>query len=426
MELTELFTLIDGYRQQYPKIAEVAAMLSMLPFAWILNLLATRALSNFDTSTNRIGSAISHLQKAAGTLFFWYLLLVFLQYIAEQADLKLFVVGPIQSLIAILIIVRYVLNTFKAKNFSRLIIYTVVPLIILNSFNILVPAINALDSYSLDLGNIHISLYDILRVGYFGTILFWVGKELNRLGKQKIRQQETIDNSTREVVAKLFEVGIYVLIFLILLNVLGINLTTLAVLGGAIGVGLGFGLQQIASNFFSGLIILLDRSLSIGDYIELSDGSGGTITQLNLRSATLETFDGKDIVVPNDVFFTESFTNWTHKNIKQRYAINFNVAYDTDLDEMFPKVKEMLRAHPKVLSGKSYTYTEQPDIEIAGFGDNGIDLQIEFWMEQVDDGKNRVGADLLYSLWKLMKENGYEFPFPQREVRVINTSEIPK
>lgn len=423
MDWVDIFAMVDGYRHQYPQIAEVASILALLPCAVILNLLARNSLSKLGATKNRIGLIIYHLQKAAGTLFFWYILLVFLQYFAEGRGTELTLVAPIQSLIFILIIVRYVLNTLKAKNFARLIIYTVVPLIILNALGILGPAIAALDSYVLNLGNIHISLYDVLRVLYFGTILFWVGKESNRIGKQKIRQQKTLDTSTREVAAKLFEVAVYIVIFLVLLNVLGISLTTLAVLGGAIGVGLGFGLQQIASNFVSGLIILLDHSLSIGDYIELSDGRSGTITELNLRSATLETFDGKDIVVPNDVFFTESFTNWTHKNIKQRYSIDFNVAYSTDLDDMFPKVKAMLCAHPQVLNGPEYSFEEQPDIEIAGFGDNGIDLHIEFWMNEVDDGRNRVGGDLLYSLWKLMKDNGFEFPFPQREVKVLNLSD---
>lgn len=420
----EIVDIANRYLQQFPYLAEFGAIVALLPCAMLLNFLTRRFINRFGASNNKIGRAIDQTQKAAGTLFYWYLLLVFLQASTEGTEQQLTFIAPVQSLILIMILIRYVLNTLKAQNFARLIIYTVVPLVLLNAFGLLAPTIQALDTYDLNLGNIHISLYDVLRVVYFGSILFWVGKESNRIGKQKIRQQKTLHTSTREVAAKLFEVAVYIVIFLVLLNVMGINLTTLAVVGGAIGVGLGFGLQQIASNFVSGLIILLDRSLSIGDYIELNDGRCGTIRELNLRSATLETFDGKDIVVPNDVFFTESFTNWTHKNMKQRYAINFNVAYQTDLDDMFPKVKTMLCEHPQVLNGPNYSLEEQPDIEIAGFGDNGIDLLIEFWMDDVDDGPNRVGADLLYALWKLMKENGYEFPYPQRDVRVTHLPNV--
>lgn len=139
----------------------------------------------------------------------------------------------------------------------------------------------------------------------------------------------------REVNAKLFEVGLYALIFL-LLNVMGIDLTGLAVLGGALGVGLGFGLQQIASNFISGIVILLDRSITIGNYILVEDGRSGTLRELSMRSATLETFDSKDIMVPNERFMTTAFTNWMHNNKKKHCALSFQVAYKTDLEAMFP------------------------------------------------------------------------------------------
>lgn len=353
------------------------------------------------------------------TLAFWFVLLAF--WLAWRGSDSLAHTWAVawQSLLAIFIVYRLAYQWIPAKHLASLIVYSVVPLIILNSLGLLSAASDTLDSYALDLGNIHITLFDVLRVAYFGVILFWLGRESNRVGKKKIRQQKHLDSSTKEVIAKLFEVGIFIIVALLLLNILGINLTTLAVVGGAVGVGIGIGLQSIASNFISGLIILLDRSLSIGDYIELADGRSGIIRELSLRAATLETFDGKDIVVPNDVFFSETFTNWTHKNQKQRYAIDFSVAYSTDLDRLFPLVKAMLADHPTVLSGDHLPIEEKPDIEISGFGDNGIDLHIEFWMEAIDDGEHRVGGDLLYELWKLMKANGFEFPFPQREVRML-------
>jgi small-conductance mechanosensitive channel len=209
-------------------------------------------------------------------------------------------------------------------------------------------------------------------------------------------------------------------IFLLLLQIMGINLTALAVFGGALGVGLGFGLQQIASNFVSGIIILLDRSIAIGDHVELEDGRSGTLRELNMRFGVLETYDGKDIVVPNEQFITTSYTNWTHKNIKQRYPLEFQVAYSTDLDLLFENIRQLCADHPKVISGDDLPIEERPDAEIAGFGDNGIDILVEFWMEGVDDGPNRVGADLLHAIWRSIQENGMEIPYPQREVRILN------
>jgi small-conductance mechanosensitive channel len=276
-----------------------------------------------------------------------------------------------------------------------------------------------LDSVAFEVGNIRVTAYAVARTFVFGIILFWLGRVSNATGQRVIRNQPALDAGTREVVAKLFEIGVFVLIFLLLMQVMGIDLTALAVFGGALGVGLGFGLQQIASNFISGIIILLDRTITIGDYIELEDGRTGTLRELTMRSATLETYDGKDIMVPNERFITTAFVNWTHDNQKQRYPLNFQVAYGTDLEKLFAIVREVVASHPKVLSGDDLPVAERPDAEIAGFGESGIGILVEFWMEGIDDGDNRVGADLLLMIWTALQANGIEIPFPRREVRIL-------
>jgi len=254
----------------------------------------------------------------------------------------------------------------------------------------------------------------------FGSFIFWLGRISSNTGQELIRSQEKLDFRTREVAAKILEIAIFVVVFLLLLQVMGINLTALAVFGGAVGVGLGFGLQTITSNFISGLIILLDRSLSIGDYVELDDGSAGFVTAMNMRSTTLETFDGKDIIVPNESFVGSTFTNWTRKNKKQRYRVDFSVAYGSDIRELVEIIKAAVATHPQVLSGEDYPIEERPDCEIESFGDSGVNMFVEFWIKDIDDGKNRVGGDLLLIIYETMRDNGFTIPFPQREVRVLN------
>ena len=139
-----------------------------------------------------------------------------------------------------------------------------------------------------------------------------------------------------------------------------------------------------------------------------------------MRSATLETYDGKDIMVPNEQFITTAFTNWDHKNNKQRYDLEFSVTYDTDIHKMVEVVKETVAQHPQVLSGDSATLEEQPDAEIDSFGDSGINILVEFWMEGIDDGANRVAADLNLMILDALRANGIGMPFPQREVRILN------
>lgn len=326
-----------------------------------------------------------------------------------------------EGLAVVILLYTFIAHFIKKQLVKTVIKWVLLPIAILQVFGWLDEVTTFLDTVDMQVGNINISIYDLLRVIVFGSFLFWLGRISNNVGQQIIRSQEDLEIGTREVFAKLFEVGLFVVIFILLLQVMGINLTALAVFGGAVGVGLGFGLQAIASNFISGIIILLDRSITVGDHIELEDGRTGIIRELKMRSTTLETFDGKDIMVPNEQFITTNFVNWTHKNKKQRYSIELQVAYDTDLHKLFDLLREVVASHPKVLSGEDYPIEERPDAEIAGFGDSGVDILIEFWMEGVDDGKNRVGGDLLLMIWDAFKENNIEIPFPQREVKILNS-----
>jgi small-conductance mechanosensitive channel len=328
--------------------------------------------------------------------------------------------------IAFVILAYNIANHFLSSvAMIRILKWIGVPIAILFMIGLLDDVVAHLDGVAIEVGNIRVTLYAIMRTLVFGIVLLWLARVSNVTGQRVIRNQGSLDSGTREVIAKLFEIAVFVVIFLLLLNVMGIDLTALAVFGGALGVGLGFGLQQIASNFISGIIILLDRTITIGDFIELEDGRTGTLRELTMRSATLETFDGKDIMVPNERFITTAFTNWTHNNQKQRYSLHLEVAYKTDLEPMFERIRDVCASHPSVLSGEQYPIEERPDTEIEGFADSGIKILVEFWMEGIDDGKNRVGGDLYLMIWMALKEMGVEIPFPQREVKVVG-GEMPR
>lgn len=322
------------------------------------------------------------------------------------------------SIALLLLFYSFVRQVVTNKFIAVLFRWVGFPIVFLHVIGLLDDIVTVLESMLLELGDIKISAYGVLRTIIFGSLLFWLGRISNAIGKTIIRKQHSLDFRTREIVAKLFEIGLFFLIVLLLLQLMGINLTALAVFGGALGVGLGFGLQAIASNFISGVIIIFDKSISLGDYIELEDGRSGVVTEMNMRSSTLETYDGKDIVVPNEKFISSSFTNWTHKNHKQRYRVDFSVSYKTDVRSMVELIKEAVSTHPQVMSGPELPFEERPDCEIDSFGDNGINMFVEFWMEGIDDGKNRVGGDLLLIILETLQQNGIEIPFPQRDVRI--------
>lgn len=392
--------------------------------AYLLSTLARRLIPVFrdDPAAGRYPRLRATLHRTQALMF--PLLLVFFLgvgvSVAEAYETPSWLIR-IGRGFAVAILLFTVINQFVKSRFVRAMTKWIgIPIATLHVFGLLTPLTNYLDSVALTIGDIHITLYTFFRTVIFGTALFWMGRASNAAGKQAIRSQKNLDTGTREVFAKLFEIALFVIVFLLLLQVMGINLTALAVFGGALGVGLGFGLQQIASNFVSGIIILLDRSVTIGDFIELEDGRSGTLRELNMRFGVIETFDGKDVMIPNETFITSSYTNWTHKDPQQRYPLNFQVAYSTDLDTLFDNIRQICNEHPTVISGDDVPIELRPDAEIAGFGDSGIDILVEFWIEGIDDGKNRVGADLMHSIWRSIQENGMEIPFPQREVRILN------
>jgi small-conductance mechanosensitive channel len=280
--------------------------------------------------------------------------------------------------------------------------------------------IHTLQSLAFDLGTLSFSLYDIIRVCLIGLVVLLIARLINNYGKKLIKRQKRLDVRTKEVLTKVYEVVIFCIVALMLLNILGINLTTLAVFGGAVGVGLGLGLQSIASNFISGIIILLDNSITINDYIEINADQKGFVREFRMRYTVLETYDGKDIVVPNETFISSTFINWSHKDPKQRYRVDFSVAYDTDVRAMVELIKDAVGAHPQVINGNKYPIEERPDCEIDSFGDSGINMFVEFWILGIDDGKNRVGGDLNLIILETLKNNGIAIPFPQREVKIIS------
>ncbi len=290
--------------------------------------------------------------------------------------------------------------------------YILLPAAALNVFGLLDPLALWLNETVVGVGNIRFSLMAILRGVVAGSILFWLGRWSNDQSARYIKSQE-MRPATRELATKAAEIAIFGAAFLLLMNIMGINLATLAVLGGAIGVGLGFGLQKIASNFISGVILLLEGQATVGDYVELDGGEAGTIVRMTMRATILETFDGRWIVVPNEDFITTRVVNYSDSGSANRLEVDFSVSYDTDINAVPDIIEAAVAKHPGVLADP-----EPPDCELRGFGDSGIDFGVEFWVEGIDDGKNKYASDVLFLIWNALKDHNIEIPYPHRVVEI--------
>jgi len=320
-----------------------------------------------------------------------------------------------QGLAVVFLVYRLIKHFITNPLFQKVALWTIIPVSVLMVFGYYDDLLAKLAATKiLDLGKTPVTALTLVKLILFGGIIFWIGGRSNAKGQQAIREQEGLDASTREVVAKIFQMLLFAIMFILVLSFAGIPLSGLVVIFSALTLGIGLGLQPVAANFVSGLIILFDRTVQIGDYIELPDGQQGFVEAINMRSTTVETTDGKDIMVPNTKFIEEAYRNWTHKDPSQRFEVYFSVAYDTDIDKLEDILIPVVLSHPSVLKEP-----EMPDLELREFSERGINFAIEFWCNGIDDGPNKFTSDINFMVWRALKKHGIKMPLPQREVRML-------
>ena len=320
-----------------------------------------------------------------------------------------------QSLAVVFLLYKAITEFISNLLIRKLAVWTLIPLALIMLFGYFDDLVTRLDSIEiLAIGAKPITLVTIILLLIFGAAFFKIGNLLNTKGQTAIRSQEGMDVATQEVVAKIFQILLFAIVFIMVLSAAKIPLSGLVVIFSALSLGLGLGLQPIAANFVSGLIILFDRSVRVGDYVVLPDGQEGFVEAINIRNTVVETPDGKDIMVPNTKFTEEAYENWTHKDPRQRYEVHFTVAYDTDLDTLEGLLMPEVLKHHQVLKEP-----EMPDLEFRSFGENGVNMAIEFWADGIDDGPNKFTSDVNWIVWRVLRDNNIEIPFPQRVVHGI-------
>ncbi|MCT4609667.1 MAG: mechanosensitive ion channel [Pelagimonas sp.] len=412
---------------------DIAKVWLMSPAAWSqFGLLVAAFLASW-LLTKRMGPLLEKLltPKSEATsilatgrrflLVFVPLLLPLLAWgftaIGEQATRALFGSGAVIAFgkrVFLLIAARILVQDIIADGFLRILgRFILLPIMALYTLGLLDVATAQLNDMTVSLGNIEFTLMAVVRGVIAGSILFWLGRWSNQQTGTYIHKQEEIEPATRQLASKAAELAIYGVAFLLLMNIIGIPLTSLAVLSGAIGVGLGFGLQKIASNYISGVILLLEGQATVGDFVELDNGMAGRIIQTTARAMIMETYDGRWIVVPNEDFITTRVVNYSDQGSSNRYEVPFRVSYDTDIN-IIPKIIETAVAkHPAVLDTPF-----PPDCEFRAFGESGVEFAVEFWVNGIDDGKHRFTSDVGFLIWNALKEHNIQIPFPQRVVHM--------
>jgi len=260
-----------------------------------------------------------------------------------------------------------------------------------------------------------ITFLSIFKLLLMIAAVFLIARLLRQYFLAKVLARTRLQSSIQYAISKvagyaMIAFGLYVALYMV-----GIDLSALAVVAGAIGVGIGFGLQNIVNNFFSGLILLAERPLTIGDRVEVS-GVAGLVSDINLRSTTLLTNDNISVIVPNSDFITNAVVNWSHGDPKVRMRLPFGVAYGSDVEKLRRVVPEMASRHPQVLADPP------PTIFFSGFGDSSLNFELVVWTAEMTTRPRRFHSDLYFGLEKVLRESQIEIPFPQRDLHVRSGS----
>jgi small-conductance mechanosensitive channel len=288
---------------------------------------------------------------------------------------------------------------------------TVWLLYLLHIFGVLPRITSMMQQIGFSLGKSNLNLLILIQGLLTIVITLFVSLSLSRWLENRLMGVEQVNSNVRVALSRVIRVLISMIAVMLGMSAVGIDITLLSVFGGALGVGLGFGLQKIASNYVSGFIILLDDSMHIGDIITV-DGHYGVVSELRFRFLVLRKLDGTQVVIPHETIMTSSVINHSHAHGKTRVSLPIQVAFDSDVAQVMQLLKDCALAHPRVLKDMPV------DPLISGFGDNGIQFNLMFWVIDPEDGTASVQSDIYLAIWQQFQQHDILIPYPQRDIRV--------
>jgi small-conductance mechanosensitive channel len=296
---------------------------------------------------------------------------------------------------------------------ERVISFAIWGLVLLYFSGVLPELRDELDGIEIPVGSKHVSVFEILK-GTVVVVLVIAGTLwVSSLFEQRLARAENLDNNVRVVLGKFIRALLLALGVLFALDAVGIDLTLLTVFGGALGVGIGLGLQKLASNYIAGFTILLDRSIRLGDMITV-DGRYGIVTRVTSRYVVLRSLDGIEAIVPNETLVTTTVLNHTYTSKNVRMAISIQISYDSDVDRALQLMAEAALAEPRVLRAPN-----APGCFVARFAESGIEVELGVWIADPENGQLDLRSSLNRAILRSFNAEGIKIPFPQRELRIL-------
>lgn len=405
-------------------LVQIGAIVGALILARVLapslrRWIDTRIVKRFAQLRGRRGS---YIVLALTLPVLWLALEWLAMLLVGRMGLPTALIRIVTSLLAAWVIIRFTSSLVRDPLWSTIVAVVAWSLAAMNILGILDDATVILDRLSFDIGKVHVSALAVLKGALLLALLLWAASRLSALAERRMTSLPRLTPSLQLLFTKLLKIGLFAVAVLVAMGSIGIDITALAVFTGAVGVGIGFGLQAMVSNFVAGIILLVERSLKIGDFVELPSGVRGEVREINIRNTVVTTNDNIDIIVPNSEFVNGAVTNWTFQDSYRRLRVPFGVAYGTD--------KELVRkAGLEAAAAVEFTLTDaprrQPQVWLVAFGDSSLNFELVVWLRpEAIKRPAAVNAAYCWALETALGNNGIEIPFPQRDLHIRSAATL--
>jgi small-conductance mechanosensitive channel len=331
--------------------------------------------------------------------------------VAEYGDWPHAVAQIALDLLLAWLVIRVAVEMVPNPVLARLIAVFAWSVAALHITDLLGFTLQLLDSAAITVGGLRISLLTVTKGVLSLTVLLWAATLVSTLFDRRITRVTQITPRARVLLGKLLKTTLVSLAVLLSLTSIGVDLSTFALFTGALGVGIGLGLQRTVSNLFSGMVLLLDKSIKPGDIIEVG-GTYGWVSALGARYVAVETRDGTEFLIPNEDIITHQVVNWSHNDEHVRLKVQVRVPHDSDLDQVIALMQEAATHPGRILSAPP------PNVLILSFSETAIELEVRFWIADAQNGVHNIKSEVLYEVWKLFRQEGIQIPYPKRDLYV--------
>lgn len=381
---------------------------------WLIAVLVGNRLkqrfSKPELEQRRFAQILSTVLPYA-SLLCWLLLQMVSLLIAMEAEWPHNLLTIVVNLLAVWIIIKITSSLFNNTAWIKLVAVLAWSLAALNIMDLLGPTIKMFDRLAFTFGTVRISVLTVLSGILTIALLLWIARLLSHQLEKRIRKNATLSPSIQVLFIKLSKITLITTAILMGLRIVGLDLTGFTIFTGAVGVGIGFGLQKIFSNLISGIILLLDKSIKPGDVITVGE-TYGWVNSLGARYTSLIAPDGKEFLIPNEDLITQQVENWSFSNSTVCLRIPVGIAYSSDVHKAMALCEEAAKQTARIIADPP------PRCLLVAFGESSIDLELGAWINDPVNGVKNVKSDVLLKIWETFQKEGVEIPYPQRDVHL--------